>query len=66
MAGHGGLHIRDLKETWQDCPQAVQELVGANLVLCARHKDGRPSVLYFNEMPDFKPDAPKGNYLYGD
>ena len=49
--GHGGLHVKDLKDTWRGIGQAILELEEANRVILFRKKDGKPNVLFYNQLP---------------
>jgi hypothetical protein len=52
-SGHGGIHVRELRECWKSISKYVDELIASNEIIVFRQKDGKPLILFHNDMLHF-------------
>ncbi|KAI3643728.1 hypothetical protein MP228_009892 [Amoeboaphelidium protococcarum] len=50
----GGIHYKEFKDSWRGIPDAIEQLCSNNEIIVTRLKDGRPHILYYNDMPQVK------------
>ena len=51
--GQGGMHVKDLKDTWKNLFKGIDELEKLCQIFVIRHRDKPVVLLYNNLLPEF-------------